>query len=256
VNELQGEKIDIIPWSPEPANFVVNALAPAEVSKVVMDEDNGKLEVVVPDDMLSLAIGRRGQNVRLASQLTGWDIDILPESEESERRQKETRDRVDAFVASLDVDEVIAHLLVAEGFTSIEEVAYVDIGELTSIEGFDDGLAQELQRRGVEFIEKRDSEFEEKRKELGVADEVRDIEGLTPAMLVSLGEAGIKTRDDLADLSGDELVDPKDGFLRAFDLDLDTANAIIMKARAHWFADEGGQDGGGQDGGEQDAAAK
>ncbi len=251
VQELQGEKIDIIPWSPEPANFVVNALAPAEVSKVVMDEDNGKLEVVVPDDMLSLAIGRRGQNVRLASQLTGWDIDILPESEESERRQKETRDRVEAFVATLDVDEVIAHLLVAEGFTRIEEVAYVDLGELTSIEGFDEGLAQELQRRAVEYIEKRDGEFEEKRKELGVSDEVRDIEGLTPAMLVQLGEAGIKTRDDLADLSGDELVDAKDGILRDFDLDLEAANAIIMKARAHWFADED-QKGDG----EQDAAAE
>jgi N utilization substance protein A len=213
-----------------------------------MDEDNGKLEVVVPDDMLSLAIGRRGQNVRLASQLTGWDIDILPESEESERRQKETRDRVDGFIASLDVDEVIAHLLVAEGFSRVEEVAYVDLGELTSIEGFDEGLAQELQRRAVEFIEKRDGEFEEKRKELGVADEVRDIEGLTPAMLVSLGEAGVKSRDDLADLSGDELVDPKDGILREFDLDLETANAIIMKARAHWFAD----DDKGED--QQDAA--
>jgi len=252
VQELQGEKIDIIPWSPEPANFVVNALAPAEVSKVVMDEDNGKLEVVVPDDMLSLAIGRRGQNVRLASQLTGWDIDILPESEESERRQKETRDRVDGFIASLDVDEVIAHLLVAEGFTRVEEVAYVDAAELTSIEGFDEGLAQELQRRATEFIEKRDGEFEEKRKELGVTDEVHDIEGLTPAMLVSLGEAGIKTRDDLADLSGDELVDAKDGILREFDLDLETANAIIMKARAHWFADEDQGEGEGK----QDAAAE
>jgi N utilization substance protein A len=234
VQELQGEKIDIIPWSPDTANFVVNALAPAEVAKVLLDEDKGTIEVVVPDDQLSLAIGRRGQNVRLAAILTGWDIDIVPESEESERRQKETRERAEMFRTTLDVDEVISHLLVAEGFTRIEEVAYVGLEELTSIEGFDEELAGELQRRALAFIETRDAEFEKRRIELGVTDELKAIEGLTPGMLVQLGEKGVKTLDDLADLAGDELRE----IVGEDEMEADAANAIIMAARAHWFEGE------------------
>ncbi len=207
VNELQGEKIDIIQWSPDPATFIVNALAPAEVVKVVLDEDTKRIEVVVPDDQLSLAIGRRGQNVRLASQLTGWTIDILTEAEESERRQQEFKQRTSLFVEELDVEEMIAQLLVAEGFGRIEEVAFVPLDELASIEGFDEGIASELQQRALDVLAARDAEAEEKRKALGVEDGVAAIEGLTPAMLVVLGEKGVKTLDDLGDLATDELVE-------------------------------------------------
>jgi len=243
VNELQGEKIDIIPWSPEPATFVVNALAPAEVSKVVLDEENGKIEVVVPDEQLSLAIGRRGQNVRLASQLTGWYIDIVTEREESERRQKEFRERTEMFVQALDVDEVVAQLLVTEGFASIEDVAYVALEELGEIQGFEGGIAEELQSRARAYIDARNAEFEEKRKALGVADEVAAIAGLMPAFLVTLGEAGVKSLDDLGDLAGDELKEllEKGGH----QLDLDTSNAIILAARKHWFSEETEQAAGG-----------
>src|SRR5689334_236341 len=180
VAELQGEKIDIIPWSADPATFVVNALAPAEVAKVVMDEEARRIEVVVPDEQLSLAIGRRGQNVRLASQLTGWDIDILTEAEESERRQEEFRTRSQMFIDALDVDDVIAHLLVTEGFSSVEEVAYVPINELAGIEGFSEEVAGELQERARGFIERQNAEFEARRVELGVADEVLELPGMTP----------------------------------------------------------------------------
>ncbi len=236
VNELQGEKIDIIKWSPDPATFIVNALAPAEVAKVVLDEETNRVEVVVPTDQLSLAIGRRGQNVRLASQLTGYDIDILTEEEESERRQKEFRERSQLFIDALDVDEVIAQLLVTEGFTKVEELAYLPLEELMEIEGFDGDLAQELHDRALEFIEKRNAEFEDKRKELGVVDEVAEIEGLTPPMLAALGEKGVKTLDDLADLAGDELQE----IVGEGVLSNDDANAIIMAARQHWYADEQG----------------
>jgi N utilization substance protein A len=238
VGELQGEKIDIIPWSQDHATFVVDALAPAEVAKVVLDEDSGRIEVVVPDDQLSLAIGRRGQNVRLASQLTGFDIDILTEAQESERRQEEFRTRSQMFMDALDVDDVIAHLLVTEGFTSIDEVAYVPIEDLSSIEGFDEDVAAELKTRAQTWLEAEEQRLVERRKELGVADDVAAIEGLTPAMLVALGEKGVKTLDDLADLAADELTDEKDGILKDFDLSLDEANAVIMAARAHWFEGE------------------
>src|SRR5438477_6758018 len=201
VGELQGEKIDIIPWSNDPATFVVNALAPAEVSKVVMDEEQRRIEVVVPDDQLSLAIGRRGQNVRLASQLTGWDIDILTEAQESERRSEEFRTRSQLFIDALGVDDVIAHLLVTEGFGSLEEVAFVPVDELAGIEGFDTDIASELQERARQALERRDSEYEERYKSLGVSDELVALEGLTPGMLVTLGEGGIKTLDDFADLA-------------------------------------------------------
>ena len=235
VAELQGEKIDIIPWSQDPATFVVNALAPAEVAKVVMDEEQRRIEVVVPDEQLSLAIGRRGQNVRLASQLTGWDIDILTEAEVSERRQEEFRTRSAMFIEALDVDDVIAHLLVTEGFSSVEEVAFVAIQELASVEGFDEDVASELQQRAKTFLEEQNARFESQRLELGVSDEVAAIAGMTPALLVAVGEKGVKTLDDLADLAADELIEMAGA---AAKLEEDEANAIIMAARAHWFADE------------------
>ena len=234
VQELQGEKIDIIPWSSQHATFVVNALAPAEVTKVVMDEEAGRVEVVVPDEQLSLAIGRRGQNVRLASQLTRWDIDILTEAEESERRQEEFRRRTGLFVEALDVDDVIAGLLVTEGFTTVEELAYVAQDELAEIEGFDESVAEELIRRAQTFLDKRDSELTDKRVALGVTDEVASIEVLSPAMLVALGEKGVKTLDDLADLASDELLE----IVGTDGIDEDVANQVIMAARAHWFDEE------------------
>ena len=234
VQELQGEKVDIIPWSPEFANFIVNALAPAEVSKVLMDEESNKAEVVVPDDQLSLAIGRRGQNVKLASQLTGWEIDIMTEAEESERRQKETRERTELFKVALDVDDVIAHLLVAEGYATVEDVADAAIEDLQGVEGFDEDIATELQRRAKEFIEKRDAELATRLEELGVSEEVRATEGLTLAMLVALGDKGVKSLDDLADLASDELRE----IVGESAMDAETANAIIMKAREHWFPAE------------------
>ncbi len=239
VGELQGEKIDIVPWSSDPATFVVNALAPAEVAKVVMDEEQRRVEVVVPDDQLSLAIGRRGQNVRLASQLTGWDIDILTEAEESERRTEEFRSRTRTFIDALDIDEVIAHLLVTEGFASLEEVAYVAVNDLADIEGFDAEIAAELQERARNALERRDREYEERRVDLGVADDLAALDGLTPGMLVALGEKGVKTLDDFADLAADELIE----LLAASDkggvaLDPEAANGLIMRARAHWFEDE------------------
>jgi N utilization substance protein A len=239
VQELQGEKIDIIPWSPDPATFIVNALAPAEVTKVVLDEENRRCEVVVPDDQLSLAIGRRGQNVRLASQLTRWDIDILTEQEESERRQEEFRRRTGLFVEALDVDDVIAGLLVTEGYTEVEEILAASDEELASIEGFDEGVAAELKRRAQAYLERRDAELDRKRREMGVEDAVAEVGGFTPAMLVTLGEKGIKTLDDLADLSSDELIE----ILGPEALDEETANAIIMAARAHWFEGEHGGEG-------------
>jgi N utilization substance protein A len=238
VGELQGEKIDIIPWKPDPATFVVNALAPAEVAKVVLDEENGKIEVVVPDDQLSLAIGRRGQNVRLASQLTGWTIDIMTEAEERERRQAEFSSRSALFMEALDVDDMIAHLLVNEGFASVEEIAFVDLNELTGIEAFDEDVAAELQERAQNYLAQQNEILDGKRREMGVADDVAAIEALTPSMLVKLGEKGVKTLDDLADLAGDELIDivGKDA------MTLDQANEVIMAARAHWFADEEGSE--------------
>jgi N utilization substance protein A len=234
VGELQGEKIDIIPWSPDTATFVVNALAPAEVSKVVLDEDQGRIEVVVPDDQLSLAIGRRGQNVRLASQLTGWEIDILTEDEESRRRQEEMKNRSQMFIDALDVDEVIAHLMVAEGFTTVEQVAFVPIAELAEIEGFDEEVAEELRARARTHLEEQDRRFDEERRALGVSDELGTIEGVTAGMLVVLGQNEIRTLDDLGDLASDELIE----MLGDTAPSVEAADAIIMAARAHWFADE------------------
>ncbi len=255
VQEMQGEKIDIIPWSPDTATFVVNALQPANVSRVVIDEEEDRIEVVVPDDQLSLAIGRRGQNVRLASQLTGKAIDILTEADASEKRQKEFVERSEMFQNELDVDETLAQLLVAEGFGALEEVAYVEIEELAGIEGFDEDLAQELQNRAQEALERREEANREARRALGVEDDLTTMPYLTEAMLVTLGKAGIKTLDDLADLATDELVEkkraeprrrgedaprkePKGGILAEYGLSDEQGNEIIMAARAHWFADE------------------
>jgi N utilization substance protein A len=208
INELHGEKIDIIPWSSDPATFVVNALSPAEVSKVVIDEDKKRIEIVVPDDQLSLAIGRRGQNVRLASQLTGWNIDILTENEESKRRVEEFNTVSELFIKALDIEEVMAQLLAAEGFSSIEEIAYVSINDLASIEGFDEALAQELQTRATSYLAQQENEMTSKLKKLGVSKELIDLLSTAELKLnsvVLLAEQGIKTMQDLADLSGDEL---------------------------------------------------
>jgi transcription termination/antitermination protein NusA len=259
VQELQGEKIDIIPWSEDTATFVVNALQPATVSRVVIDEEEGRIEVVVPDDQLSLAIGRRGQNVRLASQLTGSQIDILTEAESSEKRQREFAERSKMFEEELDVDETLSQLLVAEGFSELEEVAYIELVELAGIEGFDEELAEELQSRAVEALERREEAAREQRRALGVEDALAEIPHLTEQMLVTLGKAGIKTLDDLADLATDELItkkrveqrrrsesaprrdvrpEDKGGVLGDYGLTEEQGNEIIMAARAHWFEDE------------------
>ncbi len=263
VQELQGEKIDIIPWSEDTATFVVNALQPATVSRVVLDEDDGRIEVVVPDDQLSLAIGRRGQNVRLASQLTGHQIDIMTEEESSEKRSKEFAERSKMFEEELDVDETLSQLLVAEGFAELVEVAYVDLAELATIEGFDEELAEELQSRALEALERQEEGHRQVRRELGVEDALAEIPHLNEAMLVTLGKAGIKTLDDLADLATDELIakkreaprrrnndaagppmrrpqreQDKGGVLGEYGLSEEQGNEIIMAARAHWFEDE------------------
>jgi N utilization substance protein A len=247
VNELAGEKIDIIPWSPDVATFVVNALAPAEVVKVVLDEVRERIEVVVPDAQLSLAIGRRGQNVRLASQLTGWDIDILTEAEESERRQKEFAERSNMFMESLDVDETVAQLLSSEGFTSVEDLAFVPLDELAEIEGFDADTAAELQNRAKEYLDRIERELDDKRKSLGVEDAVSEVPGVTTKMMVAFGENGVKTVEDLAGCATDDLTgwtERKDGetqrhagILEGFEIDRDGAESMIMQARvkAGWI---------------------
>jgi transcription termination/antitermination protein NusA len=247
VAELQGEKIDIIPWSPDVATFIVNALQPAEVAKVVLDEESERIEVVVPDDQLSLAIGRRGQNVRLASQLTGWDIDILTEAEESERRQKEFTERTQIFMEALDVDEVVGQLLASEGFRSVEELTYVDLSELSTIEGFDEETAAEIQNRAINYLAARDAELDARRIELGVEDAMKDISGVTLAMLVKLGESDVKTVEDLAGCATDDLIGWTErkgsestrhaGYLDGFELSRDEAEAMIMDARvkAGWI---------------------
>jgi transcription termination/antitermination protein NusA len=253
VAELQGEKVDIIQWKDDAATFIVNALAPAEVSKVVLDEDTNRIEVVVAEKELSLAIGRRGQNVRLASQLTGWDIDILTEQEESERRQKEFTERSQMFMESLDVDEVIAQLLATEGFASVEEVAYVDTAEIAHIEGFDEDTANEIQTRAREYLQKQEAERDARRRELGVSDDLAKVDGVTTSMLVAFGEHGIKAVEDLADCATDDLVGwverkkEKDaepvrhkGVLDGFEVGRKEAEDMIMSARvmAGWIKAE------------------
>ena len=233
VAELQGEKIDIVPWSGDTPTFTVNALAPAEVSKVVLDEDKKRMEVVVPEEQLSLAIGRRGQNVRLASMLTGWDIDILTEAEESSRRAEEFKIRSSLFMEALDVDEVIAHLLVAEGFTKVEEIADAEMSELNTIEGFTEDVASELQNRAITWLEEIERKLQEQQKELGIQEDLATFEGLTTQQVVKLGEAGVKSKEDLADLAADELVE-----ILGAEMTMTAANEMIMAARADWFKDD------------------
>src|SRR3989440_136340 len=248
--EPQGEKSDIPPGTPDPANFVVNALAPAEVAKVVLDEDRQRMEVVVPDQQLSLAIGRRGQNVRLASQLTGWDIDIVTEQEESEHRQAEFEKRTKLFVEALNVDEMVGQLLASEGFNSVEELAMVDEKEIAGIEGFDEDTARELRSRTQDFLGKQEAELDARRQELGVQDELREVPGVTTAMLVTLGENDIKTVEDLAGCATDDLFGWSErkngettnypGILDGFDLSRDDTEGLIMQARlkAGWVKEE------------------
>ena len=258
VQEMQGEKIDIIPWSEDTATFVVNALQPASVSRVVLDEDEERIEVVVPDDQLSLAIGRRGQNVRLASQLTERSIDIMTDTEASEKRSRDFVERSEMFQRELDVDETLAQLLVAEGFTDLDEVAFVELDEVASIEGFDEELGEELQSRAQEALERREEAAREERRSLGVEDALAELPHLTEAMLVTLGKGGVLTLDDLADLATDELIakrktEPRrrdgqrsnevrpgerGGVLGRYNLTEEQGNEIIMAARAHWFEDE------------------
>ena len=234
VNELQGEKIDVVPYSEDKAQYIVSALAPAEVTKVVLDEENNRIEAVVPQDQFSTAIGRRGQNVKLASQLLGCDIDVLTEEQEQERRSNENKVRSQRFMEALDVDEMIAHLLIAEGFSTVDEVALVDLSELSEIEGFDEDVAKELQNRAKEFVAKRDADFANKKKSLGIDEQLMTIEGLDQDMIIALAEKGVKTLDDLGDLAADELID----ILGENVISQTEANKIIMEAREHWFADE------------------
>jgi N utilization substance protein A len=247
VGELQGEKIDIIPWSPDPATFIVNALQPAEVSKVVLEPDDNRVEVVVDESQLSLAIGRRGQNVRLASQLTGWQIDIMTEAEESERRQKEFAERTALFMEALDIEEMMAQLLATEGFASIEDVAFIELEDLALIEGFNEELAQELQTRATEFLERKAAEQDEKRRSLGVEDDVLQIPGVTLPMSIALGEGGVKSLEDFAGQTGDDLrgwFETKNGervrmpgILESFGLSPEQADQMILDARvmAGWI---------------------
>ncbi len=234
VTELQGEKIDIVPYSEDKAQFIVSALAPAEVTKVVLDEENNRIEVVVADDQFSIAIGRRGQNVKLASQLVGSQIDVLTEEQEQERRSNENKVRTQRFIEALDVDDMIAHLLVAEGFSTVDEVALVDLKELAEIEGFDEDIAQELQSRAQEFVAKRNEEFAVKSKKLKIDDSLKTVAGLDQDMILTLAENGVKNIDDLADLAADELIE----MLGENSLSETEANDIIMSAREHWFTEE------------------
>ncbi len=241
VNELQGEKIDIIPWNADAPTFLVNALQPAEVTKVVLDDEGGRIEVVVPDEQLSLAIGRRGQNVRLASQLTGLDIDIMTEADESARRQAEFAERTQLFMDTLDVDEMMAQLLVSEGFTTLEEVAYVDLDELLSIDGFDEATAEELQARARDHLEEMNRKALETARALGAEDSLIEFEGLTPQMVEVLARDGIKTIEDFATCADWELAGGwtvvggqrvKDtGLLEKFDVSLEEAQNMVMTAR-------------------------
>lgn len=234
VTELQGEKIDVVTWSSDPATFIVNALAPSEVLKIVIDEESNNVEVVLSEEQLSLAIGRRGQNIKLVSQLTGWHIDMMNEAQEAEHRQQETKDRMELFMRALDVDDMMAHILIQEGFAKVEDIAYVALDELIGIEGFDEELATELQNRAKAYLVAEAEALTQKMAELQLDESLKNTEGLTMEMLVKLGEAGVKTQDDLADLAGDELLE----IIGSKEMSEDEANAIIMKAREHWFEEE------------------
>ena len=231
VTELQGEKIDVVMWSPDPATFIINALAPNEVLKIVIDEQTRNVEAVLNDDQLSLAIGRRGQNIRLVSQLTGWHIDMMTEAQEAEHREAETKERVELFMQALDIDDMMARILIQEGFAKVEEIALIGLDELAGIEGFDESLAEELQNRAKAYLVAKEDTLTKQIQEQNVSDELKNMEGLTLDMVAALGNAGVKTLDDFADLASDELIE----IVGATNMDTETANALIMKAREHWF---------------------
>ena len=231
VQELQGEKIDVVQWSSDPATFIVNALAPSEVLKIVIDEESKNVEVVLSEEQLSLAIGRRGQNIRLISQLTGWHIDMMNEAQESEHRINETKERVELFMQALDIDDMMAHLLIQEGFSKVEDIAFISMNELAGIEGFDDALAEELQNRAKAYLIMKQDSMEKQVEELNLDNSLKDFDGLSLDVLVKLGENNIKTLDDLADLAADELIE----ILGKGSISEEDANALIMRAREHWF---------------------
>ena len=233
-NEVAGEAVDIVLWSEDPAQFVIGALAPAQVQSIMVDEEKHAMDVVVDEENLAIAIGRSGQNVRLASILTGWYIDILTEEEETKRRQEEYNSRSALFIEALDVDDVIARLLIAEGFTKVEEISETPIEELSSIEGFNEEIAEELKNRAENWLAAKAEELKNRQSELGLADDLVSFEGLTIDQIIKLGENNVKTLDDLADLAGDELVE----ILGEKDITESAANDLIMKAREHWFADD------------------
>ena len=253
VNELQGEKIDIIQWSDDPATFIVQSLVPAEVSKVVLDEDAKRVEVVVPDDQLSLAIGRRGQNVRLATQLTEWEIDILTQKEESEKRQLEFTNKTGNIVSVLDVDETLAQLMISEGFETVYDFATSPLSDLSAVGGIDEDMALELQTRAKEYLQKQEELMDKKIQDLNIDKDIEGINGLTREMIIKLGENGVKTLDDFAGLSIDELIggynevekNSEDsekkskfsGILGEFKVSRGDAEVMIMQAREHWFVD-------------------
>ena len=231
VTELQGEKVDVVLWSADPATFIINALAPNEVLKIVIDEQAGNVEVVLNEEQLSLAIGRRGQNIKLISQLTGWHIDMMTEAQEAEHREAETKERVDLFMKALDIDDMMARILIQEGFAKVEDIAYIALEELAGIEGFDESLAEELQNRAKAYLVAKQDTLTKQIEEQNISDDLKNMDRLTLDMVAALGNAGIKTLDDFADLSSDELIE----IVGAKNMDVDTANTLIMKAREHWF---------------------
>ena len=231
ITELQGEKVDVVLWSPDPATFIINALAPNEVLKIVIDEEAGNVEVVLSEEQLSLAIGRRGQNIRLVSQLTGWHIDMMTEEQEAEHRETETKERVELFTRALDIDDMMARILIQEGFAKVEDIAYIGLEELAGIEGFDEALAEELQNRAKAYLTAKQDTLTKQIAEQNVSDDLKNMQGLTLDMLAALGNAGVKTLDDFADLAADELLD----IVGEKAMDEKTANEMIMKAREHWF---------------------
>jgi len=231
IAELQGEKVDVVLWSPDPATFIINALAPNEVLKIVIDEEAGNVEVVLSEEQLSLAIGRRGQNIRLVSQLTGWHIDMMTEAQEAEHRETETKERVELFTRALDIDDMMARILIQEGFAKVEDIAYIGLEELAGIEGFDEALAEELQNRAKAYLTAKQDTLTKQIAEQNVSDDLKNMKGLTLDMLAALGNAGVKTLDDFADLAADELLD----IVGEKAMDEKTANELIMKAREHWF---------------------
>ncbi len=235
VNELQGEKIEIIPWSEDPVTFVINSLAPAVPSKVIMDEEAGRMEVIVPDDQLSLAIGRRGQNVRLASDLSKWYIDVISESDESDKRQEEINERTKIFIEALDVDDVIAHLIVAEGYSSINDIADTSIDELNNIEGFEEELSIELKERAQNYVTLQNEIVEKKLKSSGIDSKLYEFSHLSKFDILTLVENDIKTLDDLADLDSEELFTLLGK--KVFNNE-NEAGEIIMQARKHWFDED------------------